>query len=619
MSNFILTKEKLNNIFIILGLSTFIFTFIGFYFESNLSIIETFYKIFDFFSGGGDLLYIKNSYFLKIAAITAPLSVAMFIGVFFYQEIIKWFFLTFRAKDHLVICGLGNMGYTFALNMLNKYKNKDLSKVVIIESDEQNVYIDELKLKGAIVLIGDAGSAETLKSIKIIRAKKVLLFTGNDITNIEIATSIASVIDQETRTNELSVYSHIVNRESYELLATATFENLDLKPFNLYDNAAQTLFLKYPLGLHVDTVKTENAVKLAIIGFDQVGKSILYRALNLGFFYNSVPIEITVFDNDIENKKEEFLKAYPIFDQNFDGYWKVNFQEEHLFYKEKTFLYTEVVFCKSNTEKSFSDAMKLMKNNTSYIIDNKINIYLFAEMHQKISNMIDKDNSSFKNLFTFGDFETLCSYDVIINEDLDLMAEHSHDRYNDLHGYPNPWDDLNTFLKESNRMQVEHLFIKLYTISRLLTQHTEKNNYENTKKEARKKWFNLGSEIMLWDEIKGAKEIIQILSLDDLDRLAQVEHKRWNAFHLLNGWKTLVIDKECIEKIEKDKERKLHPCLVGWDELDKVSKNHKHNYKSDDVETVIRAYEMIKDIKDSENSLMKDSITDFIKLIEIQN
>jgi ppGpp synthetase/RelA/SpoT-type nucleotidyltranferase len=44
----------------------------------------------------------------------------------------------------------------------------------------------------------------------------------------------------------------------------------------------------------------------------------------------------------------------------------------------------------------------------------------------------------------------------------------------------------------------------------------------------------------------------------DLDRLAQLEHARWNAERLLSGWRY---------GAKKDIEKKLNPCIVKWDEL----------------------------------------------------
>jgi hypothetical protein len=46
--------------------------------------------------------------------------------------------------------------------------------------------------------------------------------------------------------------------------------------------------------------------------------------------------------------------------------------------------------------------------------------------------------------------------------------------------------------------------------------------------------------------------------LKDIDRLAQLEHARWNAERLLAGWRY---------GATKDIKKKLNPCIVKWDDL----------------------------------------------------
>jgi hypothetical protein len=50
---------------------------------------------------------------------------------------------------------------------------------------------------------------------------------------------------------------------------------------------------------------------------------------------------------------------------------------------------------------------------------------------------------------------------------------------------------------------------------------------------------------------------------EDFDNLARLEHARWNAERLLDGWKYGPV---------KDVSHKTHPCLTGWDKLDATIK-----------------------------------------------
>ena len=115
------------------------------------------------------------------------------------------------------------------------------------------------------------------------------------------------------------------------------------------------------------------------------------------------------------------------------------------------------------------------------------------------------------------------------------------------------------------------------------------NNYEETKNYIWENFFYPHQEIN-WDKIGITKTKYGThLTPEEIVTWGKVEHKRWNAFHILNGWDTLNIPQGYEGTIKKDPVRKLHPCLVSWDELDTVSKQNNHNYKSDDIETVMRS------------------------------
>ena len=65
-----------------------------------------------------------------------------------------------------------------------------------------------------------------------------------------------------------------------------------------------------------------------------------------------------------------------------------------------------------------------------------------------------------------------------------------------------------------------------------------------------------------------------------LDRLAKVEHLRWNAFIRSEGYRNADIDTmEAYASVvghQRDDLSKLHPCLVEWDQLDDVSAAYNH-------------------------------------------
>jgi hypothetical protein len=69
-----------------------------------------------------------------------------------------------------------------------------------------------------------------------------------------------------------------------------------------------------------------------------------------------------------------------------------------------------------------------------------------------------------------------------------------------------------------------------------------------------------------------------------LEDLAKAEHRRWNAFHYVNGWTR----KEKIAHGDqpRDNKNKQHVCLVDWDELDRLSIIFHQDYKENDRSTL---------------------------------
>jgi len=587
-----ITKEKLNNTVLTLSTITIVAAFLGYALEVKVGVIEAFYSVYGFFGGNGGVDDIGVSILLKIASFTAPLSIALLVIFLFFQQLNKWFFLTFRAKDHFVICGLGHMGMVLAEDILENHR-KTYRKLVIIERDEANPNIDVMRLRGAIVLHEDSTSLKVLEKVKANQAKCLVALTGNDVSNLEIAIGLAKI-----DAISLKIYLHLENRENESLLRNNLFKKLDIKSFNSYDNAAQTLFMRHPIGGSSRSPISDEVVRVAVFGVDSVGASILYRLLNLGHFYNGLPIEVVLYDEQVDSRRQQFLKTFPI--DLASNYWNVSFESEESFYTNRRSRFDQIIFCKTDTQSSFADAMRLVRNEALAL--ERTEVFVYADSHEEIASLVDAEESgALRNLFTFGTFRDLCSHDVIINEKLDIMGKITNARYNGLHGYSRgkteevQWRELEPFLKDANRMQVEHLLTKVNVLNAFLDMECEKKDYEYVKSQAYSRWFHYGG-LMFWDDIDGAEKLASYIPLDVVENLAKMEKKRWNAFHILDGWKQLPVDDTTGDIVKKNKDQKLHPCLVTWEELDKVSENHRHDYKSDDIETVIRSYEMIDGI-----------------------
>ena len=634
---------------LICGILTVFFSFLGHSIENGF--FSGFLK-----SAYQTLALLLGNYDFKATNIVSKCSlyIAIVFTLFFYcsvfikllgKKLRTWFFLKFFAKNHIVICGAGDMGYALAKDILNKHQDK---KLLVVDINPTNDNVNSICTLGGYAISGNAIDKDVLNKLNITKAEKIILMTGKDISNLEILDAITKVIpeaDKNDPDNEKNIYIHLESKENYEILPSIKKSGINIKAFSVYDNAAQTLFMKHPIGENVDTIDNDS-VNLAIVGFDAAGLSVLYRALALGHFFNGKPLNVTIFDNNHEKKRAEFLKLYPI-SLKAGGIvnWNIDFKDDgELFNKDGIENFTQIIFCKTNVQASLTDIARIIKNQSAHL--EKKQFFIFIDKHdgiKGIANDIKIDNKNKMDIIPFGNFSQICSYDVVVNEIYDKMAIRADQRYTELHDpgtkHETKWNTLSPFLQDSNRMQVEHLPIKLKAINKLLSENKflEYLEYDEAKKKAQDKWFDLMlngqkisdiKKIKLWDEIEGAKILATYISLDDIEKLAKMEKHRWNAFHILNGWTTIPKPEGQNYPYRKDNNKKEHALLIGWDELEEASKyivedgKKPHNYKSDDVETVMRAYDMIVSafeddkILQDENSIYCEEIFEFKQKID---
>ena len=649
------------------------------------------------------LALLLGNYDFKATNIVSKCSlyIAIVFTLFFYcsvfikllgKKLRTWCFLKFCAKNHIVICGAGDMGYALAKDILNKHQDK---KLLVVDINPTNDNVNSICTLGGYAISGNAIDKDVLNKLNITKAEKIILMTGKDISNLEILDAITKVIpeaDKNDPDNEKNIYIHLESKENYEILQSIKEKENDevsqsiktkkdklnseildditkvipeadkndpdnekdiyihlsssminIRAFSVYDNAAQTLFMKHPLGENVDTIDNDS-VNLAIVGFDAAGLSVLYRALALGHFFNGKPLSVTIFDNNHEKKRAEFLKLYPI-SLKAGGIvnWNIDFKDDgELFNKDGIENFTQIIFCKTNVQASLTDIARIIKNQSAHLKNKQF--FIFIDKHDGIKGIANDIKIEDTDVIPFGDFSQICSYDVVVNEIYDTMAIRADQRYNELHNpgtkYETKWNTLSPFLQDSNRMQVEHLPIKLKAINKLLSKNKflEYLEYDEAKEKARNRWFDLMlndqnvsdiNEINLWDNTEGANILATYISLDDIEKLAKMEKHRWNAFHILNGWTTIPKPEGQDYPYRKDDNKKEHALLIGWDELEEASKyivkdgiKKNHNYKSDDVETVMRAYDMIVSafeddkILQDENSIYCKEIFEFKQKID---
>ncbi|MCE9600880.1 MAG: potassium channel family protein [Gemmatimonadetes bacterium] len=146
--------------------------------------------------GYGDINLLNASAFSKIVGIALILASTCFIWMIFSltvdriikrQEQMALGRKRYDLRDHVILCGLGRLGYFIAEGLLRRGE-----QVMIIEANESLSTLDHLRSMGATVYVGDARLARVLRDVGVTRAKALFSVINNDFVNLEVGLNARS-------------------------------------------------------------------------------------------------------------------------------------------------------------------------------------------------------------------------------------------------------------------------------------------------------------------------------------------------------------------------------------------------------------------------------------------
>ena len=490
---------------------------------------------------------------------------------FFDQSVQKFIYRLFG--NHIVIFGLNKKTEILAKSLLKKKKKKH--KVLIIqENNDWNS--EELKEKGAIILKGNLLEESTFKKAAIHKAKYLIALHDKDAVSLDIIHSVHQFLKvRGNRTIPFYIQqNHYLTQSLFdsieEKVSNTKGTNLELHPVSLHSLIARQLLDKHPLYLGYEERAKDpngNPFHLLFIGFGLTGQQIAIQAIQRAHFKNNQPLHITVVDREARKIEQQWLETIP----RLNDCVKVNFIKKDIedhnignYINEHNTKVTHIYICLDQDEQDTIQGIRLHQQTK------EIPIFIKLQGSQHFANWLHED-SNFTHLYRFGAWEEVLTEEMVINEELDEMAKKVHEFYLNSRPGGKPWTKLSLFLKNSNRAQVDHLETKLFLLGLSITDTDSHNLLED-------------------DDFQE-----KISSEFELDMLAKIEHQRWNVFHFMNGWDTLPIDQ--FEGNHRDTSKKLHGCLVPWEELPKVSEKAGYNFWNDDRNTVKSMNKLVRGIK----------------------
>jgi voltage-gated potassium channel Kch len=472
-----------------------------------------------------------------------PLEVARYTGaVFTFAALAKaWAsvcreqihrFRLSRWSGHVVVCGMGRKGFRLAQEFRRLGR-----RVVIADASPKGDDIPECRRAGILISVGDVMNESTLEMVRVEHARYVIAMCGDDHTNIEVAMETLARYSKLRSPGRLTCYVHLLNLplrvllQRNELLRERPPE-FDLQLVNIFENTARALFAGHPFG---DPASARGRrVHVVVVGLTSLGEAVITQVARVAHYADLRAAKVTVVDEKAEARGEDFLARQPGIGETCElrlcpmrltdpRFARLEFLGEPADDEERT-----IVLCLDDDEENVRLALRLTEQTKA----GRVTILARVGERRGLAKLLAASPGELacKRISFFGAIEDVCSWDILRNQHLDMIAKALHTHYKAAHGRIPEWDGLTEDLRNSNRAAADHIEIKLRAIG-----------------------CNQVGKAELAD---GAPKFE--FMRDEIELLAQMEHRRWCADRWLSGW--TLGDK-------KDFDRKLHPNLVPWEQL----------------------------------------------------
>ncbi len=415
--------------------------------------------------------------------------------------------------------------------------------IVLADSNPSVVYPSRFDRERPLAVKADPSLPETLVECGIKHASSLFLLFSDDQRNIDVAVS-AWDLARKRGTGTLTFYIHIDDRRLTEILENGAFlgnGHFRLRFFNLSELTARSLLTTYPIEDHPEyrPERPDLVIHAIIFGLGQMGESLVIQIARLAHFGNGKPAKITIVDRDCEQCQERLLNRNPqltdILELSFISFDASLGSVESLKVLRKDACEIKSVFIAFDQDTlCLHTALEIQRTDP----DRFSKIYVRKSNAGGVARLMElgEEKSGRRAFHFFGALADVCTLEMIERGQLDSMAKALHSNYcrrsqkeraASIESLPPvPWEELPEEWKESNRRQADHIAVKARQIGCYLKREKPDRSFQ--------------------------------FSAAEIEKLAEIEHRRWVADRKLSGW---------TYGSTRDPKLRHHPMLVAWEYL----------------------------------------------------
>ncbi len=476
-----------------------------------------------------------------LAAVTAVTTMALIFLEQARQVRLRY------IRNHVVICGLGRMGSLLANSFIDRGDT-----VVVIEHDDSNPFLEQVKARGAIALSGTATDSIVLGRAGVQRASSLIAVCGDDRVNAEIAIRAQQVV-KTRRPKPLCCHIHIVDSQLYELLVNKElggqdFSSIRLELFNVFDQGAKLMLQKFP---PFNPDEEGRGSHILVVGMGNFGVSLIVHAARTWTMEHPGSdrrLKITVIDRNAERKCEVLSIRYPHLPKRCElNPLSIEFdsptfhRSDFLFTAGKSVDVDIIYICLDDDSQGLSVSQTLLRRLPNQQVPIVIRTQGTASLAGFLSSN-DDGRSAFQRAHTFSLLDRTCTPDLLSSGPHEYLARALHEEYirqqtkaGSADGSASlSWAHLPESIKESNRKQVDRIGANLETVGCRI------------------------APLMDWDSPPFA------FTDAEIEVIARREHEGWCDDLHREGW--------IFAPGPKNMKKKTHPDLVEWERLPEPEK-----------------------------------------------